>query len=98
MASSVFKDDEDINSSPRPFEHEYWIKHFNIDESLFRLCIQANLDYCNDYNISASDIIDVNSQLSPRVVTASPVDYDKYRSNFCWALISAIKQTLQRTT
>ena len=35
MASSVFKDDEDINSSPRPFKHKYWIKHFNIDESLF---------------------------------------------------------------
>ena len=48
MASSVFKDDDDINPSSRPFEHKYWIKHFDIDESLFQLCIPETLDVNDD--------------------------------------------------
>ena len=48
MTSSVFKDDDDINPTPCQFKHKYWIKHFDIDESLFQLCIPETLDVNDD--------------------------------------------------
>ena len=43
-------DNNDINPNPRPLQHEYWIKHFDIDESLFQLSIPESFDTDIEYN------------------------------------------------
>ena len=55
--------EEDFDFAPRVFEHEYWMDHFVFDESALHLCSQANIDYLNDFDILASDIIDINIPL-----------------------------------
>ena len=67
---------EDFNSAPRVFEHEYQMEHFGFDDSAIRLCVQANVDYLNDLDISTSDITDMNAPLQPRAIKVTPIDYE----------------------
>ena len=95
LASSAIEDD--IGLKPCVFEHEYWIDQLGLDKDALQLCIQGSINYCNDFNISLSDLIDVHLSLGPRFVEPSPKDCENFRSNFCWAPIKVIKRTLKHT-
>ena len=89
---------ESIGSEPCPFEHEFWTDYFGFDPSALHLCAQGSIDYCSDFNISSSDLIDVHPSLGSRFIEPSRGDYEKFRSNFCWAPIEVIKLTLKHIT
>jgi hypothetical protein len=86
------------NDDIKAFDHEYWMDHLDFDDAAVRMCYQGNADYLNDFDIHPEDIQHINTATHPRSTQATPIDYKKVKSNFCFAPIEAIKRTFKYTT
>ena len=74
---------------PRPTEPEYWDSFF--DASTCRLIYRGSLDRCDEYNISASDIL-------PRPTVPSDIDYESKRKYFSYFPVDVIRATFHHTS
>ena len=86
------------NNDYKPFDHEYWMEYLDYDAATVRMCYQGNADYLTDLDIHPEDIHHISTPMQPRTTQATPIDYEKVRSNFCFAPINAIKRTFKYTT
>ena len=89
----LFAEDYNNEDDIKVFDHEYWTEHLDFDPSTVRMCYQGNADYLTDFDIHPEDAHHISTPIQPRSVQATPYDYEKVKSNFCWAPIEAIKRT-----
>ena len=94
----LFAEDYNNEDDIKVFDHEYWTEHLDFDPSTVRMCYQGNADYLTDFDIHPEDAHHISTPIQPRSVQATPYDYEKVKSNFCWAPIEAIKRTFKYTT